>query len=139
MRILATAVAFLLAAGTVAAADLKIRVIDIRSAEGNVHIALYDTPSRFPKPDGLREDAVIKAAGGEISAVFRDLPPGLYAAATYHDENGNGRFDQGLLGIPLEGFAFSNDARPSLAPPSFGAAAVPVPPDGSEVLIRMRY
>lgn len=132
-------VGVLLAAGPVRAADLLVHIVDLRSGEGEVHIALYDSADRFPTPDGPREKAVVKAAGSNATTVFRDLPPGTYATATYHDENGNGHFDQGLLGVPLEGYAFSNDVRPVLAAPDFRSAAVPVPEGGREVVIRMRY
>ena len=46
-----------------------------------------------------------------------------YAIAVYHDENDNDSFDQGFLGIPLEDYAFSNNAAVFLGPPSFDDAA----------------
>ncbi|MEO5337197.1 MAG: DUF2141 domain-containing protein [Magnetospirillum sp. WYHS-4] len=140
MKYVALAIAALLTAGLPAtAADLRVRIVDLRSTEGEVHIALYDSAARFPKPDGLKEDTVLKADGGGVTAVFRDLSPGVYAAATYHDENGNGQFDQGMLGLPLEGYAFSNDVQPILAAPDFRSASVPLPEQGTEIVIRMRY
>jgi uncharacterized protein (DUF2141 family) len=41
----------------------------------------------------------------------------------YHDENGNGRLDKNVLGVPTEGTAFSRDAKGHFGPPSFNDAA----------------
>ena len=41
------------------------------------------------------------------------ITPGTYAIAVFHDENSNGRLDT-MLGIPREGFGFSNN--PPLRP-----------------------
>ena len=42
--------------------------------------------------------------------------------AVIHDANMNGKLDTNLLGIPTEGYGFSNDARGLLGAPSFSAA-----------------
>ena len=55
----------------------------------------------------------------------------------YHDENGNGEFDQGFLGIPLEDYGFSNGASGFLGPPSFSDAAFPLSGEGGRITIRL--
>jgi len=72
-------------------------------------------------------------------AVFTDLAPGAYAVAAYHDENGNGEFDQGFLGLPLEGYGFSRDASGFLSAPSFSSAAVLLEEGGKTIRIRLSY
>jgi uncharacterized protein (DUF2141 family) len=42
---------------------------------------------------------------------FRDVPKGIYAIASLHDEDGDGRMDKNFLGLPLEGYATSRDAH----------------------------
>jgi uncharacterized protein (DUF2141 family) len=59
--------------------------------------------------------------------------------AVFHDENGNGEFDQGFLGIPLEGYAFSNGARVFLGPPSFDSAKFQVGADPLTLTIAITY
>lgn len=54
---------------------------------------------------------------------FAQIAPGTYALAVIHDENLNGKLDANWLGIPSEGYGFSNDARAALGPPSFSAAS----------------
>lgn len=121
------------------AADLRVAVTELRSAAGYVHVALYAAPDRFPKDDGMLVDKVAKATPKGAQVVFKGVAPGTYALAVYHDENGNRRFDQGLFGIPLEGYAFSNGATGFLGPPSFADAAVKVPEGGARITIPMSY
>lgn len=121
-------------------ANLTVTVRDIRSAEGLISIAVYDSADKFLSP-GLQIRAIdIEATDGEIPIVFSDLPPGRYAIAAYHDENASGDFDTGLFGLPEEGYGFSNDARASFGPPSFSAAVVAVSSDtDARTSIRMSY
>ncbi len=43
---------------------------------------------------------------------------GSYTLALYLDKNKNNRLDKGLLGQPLEPYAFSNNARASFSEPA---------------------
>ena len=103
--------------------SLKINVTGLRSNDGNVHIALYDDPQRFPDSDGMILKIEAPITDRVAHHTFRALAKKRYAIAVYHDENDNDAFDQGFLGLPLEGFAFSNEATVFLGPPSFEAAA----------------
>ena len=46
-------------------------------------------------------------------------PPGTYAIQTFQDVNSNDKMDTNWLGLPLEPFGFSHDAKPFLSKPSF--------------------
>lgn len=43
--------------------------------------------------------------------------------AVVHDENTNGKLDTNWIGIPAEGYGFSNDAKALLGAPSFSDAS----------------
>ena len=118
---------------------LRVTVTDLRSERGNVHIALYATPESFPNSDGMMADAVLPARTGGVTATFPGLAPGAYAVAVYHDENGNGEFDRAFFGLPLEGFAFSNDASPFFGPPDFSDAAIELTGPVTDVTIPITY
>ena len=100
-------------------ATLIVEVTGLRSGKGDVHYAVYDSPENFPKRKCrvFCGNVPAKAAGVAISV--KGLKHGTYAIAVFHDENRNGEFDQGLLGIPLEDYGFSNNASGFLGPPSF--------------------
>jgi len=66
---------------------------------------------------------VIKIRKTQARCDFEDVPPGTYALAVIHDENMNGKLETNWLGIPKEGYGFSNDAKGILGAPSFAAAS----------------
>jgi len=119
------------------AAELEVRVIGLSSNSGDVHIAVYDTPEKFPDSDGMLTETHVPIADNQAVMTFKDLKPGQYAVAVYHDANGNHDFDQGIFGLPLEDYGFSNDARVFFAPPSFSAAAIDVSEPGRSITIRL--
>ncbi len=121
------------------AAELRVDVTGLRSGDGEVHLAVFATPETFPDSDGILAEAIVRAKAAGVHWVFSGLKPGTYALAVYHDENENREFDRGFLGIPLEGFAFSNDATVFFGPPDFADAAVTVPGTGARITIRMIY
>jgi len=138
-RALLSIVALLAAAVQPAqAGELVLTITGLRSGEGVVRVALYDQPAEFPRGAPVMDQAV-SAEPDHVVVTFPMLSSGIYAIAFYHDENANNAFDTTLLGLPLEGYGFSNDAPVYLSPPSFRSAAIEF--DGSERLItaRMRY
>lgn len=124
-----------LAAGTGHAADLTVTVTGLKSDGGDVHMALYDRPETFPKSDGMLAEGVIPPSDRRASWVFKDIKPGRYAIATFHDANGDHSFNQGLFGIPLEDYGFSMGARAFLSAPDFEDAAFPVGEEGRTITI----
>ncbi|MFQ5773378.1 MAG: DUF2141 domain-containing protein [Kiloniellaceae bacterium] len=128
------------AAQTTEPSDLTIVVENLRSAEGQVRLALWDKPEEFTKADAaLIATGRPAAPGGRVRFDFPGLRPGRYAVATYHDENGNGKFDRTWLGLPKEGLGFSNGAWIGFGPPSFEEAAFEVGPEHRVIVITLRY
>jgi uncharacterized protein (DUF2141 family) len=119
------------------AAILEVEITGLSSDRGDVHIALYDDPATFPKSDGMLKETKVVIHDRRARVAFDDLPPGRYAVAVYHDENANHSFDQGIFGIPLEDYGFSNNARVFFAPPSFDAAAFDVAEPMRRIQIRL--
>lgn len=132
-----------LAAPPVQAGDLKVTVAGVRSNAGAVMVGLYDSPERFRRAIsnsahvGLLSDkgrmigVTMRARTGSEGISFLDLPPGRYAIIVFHDEDDNGLLDMNLLGIPTEGYGFSNNASGFFSAPSFDAAAVTIPGSGT--------
>ena len=125
----------LVLSGQAVAATLEVEILGAASDDGDVHVALYNDPDGFPKSKGMLIETEVPIENQQAIAVFKGLDPGRYAIAIYHDENSSNKFDQGLFGIPLEDFGFSNDATVFLSPPSFEDAAFDVPETG--VMIRI--
>ena len=104
---------------------IHVKVLNIRNSTGTVDCALFDSPVGFPI-DALHSAMnvmVIKIRKTEARCDFEDIPPGTYAITVIHDENMDGKLDTNWLGIPKEGYGFSNDVKALLGGPSFSAAS----------------
>ncbi|MBX3016492.1 MAG: DUF2141 domain-containing protein [Bdellovibrionaceae bacterium] len=132
--------ATLMSAATVEAATLNLQINSIRNDRGSVLVSLYDRADGFPDdPEAALHVRKVKARAGEMTIVFRDLAPGTYAVAFIHDENDNGKLDTNLIGIPKEGFGFSNDPRLRFGPPPFSASAFELRVPGGTANVKMKY
>jgi uncharacterized protein (DUF2141 family) len=138
MRRFAAALPLTLAASMAAAAPLTVTVDNIRSAQGVIRLSLYASPAEWPDKSSKDHDFTMKAEKGQV--VFRlDVPPGIYAVNGFHDENDNGKFDTSLVGIPEEGYFFSNNVRPFVSAPSFDAAKFTFPREGRAISVHVVY
>ncbi|NTW32529.1 MAG: DUF2141 domain-containing protein [Bacteroidetes bacterium] len=57
--------------------------------------------------------------GNKCIIKIENLEPGKYAFKYFHDENKNLNLDTNWVGIPSEGFGFSNNAAGTFGPPPF--------------------
>lgn len=138
MHLLRTAAALILSGAfpLAHAADLSIRIDEVRDAGGQMMLALYDTEDSFLKRPV--RTAMAPASAGSTALTITGLAPGQYAFAVYHDANGNGKMDRNALGIPSEDYAFSNNALGNMGPPAFATARFSVPAEGAEVRVSLR-
>lgn len=104
---------------------IHVKILNIRNSNGTVACALFESPEGFP--DEFLKFAtnimIIKIRKSQARCDFEDIPPGTYAMAVVHDENMNGKLDTNWMGIPTEGYGFSNDAKALVGAPSFSAAS----------------
>lgn len=130
-----------LAAAESLADSLEVTVVvdDLRNDLGWVRIALWSGPEGFTDSDSAIVKAKKRARPGAVRFTIQGLAPGQYAVASYHDENGNGEFDQTWIGLPDEGLGFSNGAWIGFGPPDFEEAAVEVGADDPIIMVTLRY
>src|SRR5262249_60890200 len=88
-----------------------------------VPITVYVNEERVMKTQLAKVARKAEARNGEVKFAIHDLPAGKYAVGSLDDENGNGKLDRNSLGVPTEGYGFSNDAQGSGGPPKFAQAA----------------
>lgn len=93
-----------------APAAIQVTVEKVRSSKGLITAVLYaDNPETFLK-EGARLDRIrVDAQEGETMLCLEAPAAGRYSVALYHDENGNKEFDRDFLGIPSEGYGFSQN------------------------------
>lgn len=127
-------------AGNARASDLTVQLQGVENTNGKLMIAVYQGAAGFLKQEHAIAAVILDAARAGQGITLRDLPAGDYAAAVFHDADGNGKMNTNLIGIPTEGFGFSNNARGTMGPPEFAAAAVAVPAKGQmTTAIKLNY
>jgi uncharacterized protein (DUF2141 family) len=120
---------------------IHVQVLNIRNSTGTVDCALFESPEGFPT-EVLRSATnvmVIKVRQTQARCDFADIPPGRYALAVIHDENMNGKLDTNALGLPTEGYGFSNDVQGLFGAPAFSAASFAYDGRTRDLTISLRY
>jgi uncharacterized protein (DUF2141 family) len=140
VRLLSIA-AWIVPAGTVAAADAVVEVIvtGLASQGATMNCALFSTPQGFPEPRTSIAKVTAAVSEGRAVCRFSGVRPGSYAVAAFEDRNGNGALDTNLFGMPTEGVAFSRDARGRLGPPNFEDASFVHGPEATRLQLRAVY
>tara|TARA_B100001093_G_scaffold62402_1_gene52452 strand:- start:5148 stop:5555 length:408 start_codon:yes stop_codon:yes gene_type:complete len=104
--------------------DLKVLVSGCKSQKGQLFIALYDDKDEFPIfGKQLIGEIVPLSKKPRHEFTFKKLIHKTYAIAVFHDINSNGKLDRNALGLPLEPYGFSNNARNTFSAPSFSQAS----------------
>ncbi len=93
------------------AAELTVVLHDVRAQTGLIKVALVDSQAGWDGQAAPVQATGAPPSGGQATFVFQDLKPGAYAVMITHDENGNGQLDTNAMGMPLEGYGFSNNPR----------------------------
>jgi len=140
-----------LAACAARASELRVTVTGVRSDTGELLVGLYENAKGFEgaiaaaEKSGLMADrnrlvgVAMRAQPGSQQAVFAQLRPRQYAVIVLHDENDNGRLDADAMGVPIEGYGFSNNVHGFLSAPSFDAAAVTIGDADENIAISLTY
>ena len=119
---------------------LNVSVEQVKSSSGFITLTLYpDDQARFLKPMGSLYVTKVSARAGVTQACVFVPGPGSYGLALYHDANGNGKIDRNAIGIPKEGFGFSNNPRILFSAPKLKSVRLAVNVPGTVTRIRMRY
>lgn len=117
---------------------LTVQVAGVRPATGEVAITIYpDDKRRFLAKGGKLARQRVKAQT-QVRTCFW-LPQGSYAVAIYHDRDGDRDFDRTLVGLPAEGFGFSNDPETKTGLPPLSAARFRVGAGERTISIQMKY
>lgn len=119
---------------------LAVTVTGARPVAGSIAVTVYgERAARFLAHHGALAVVRVPLHAASAEACVAVSSPGTYAIAVYHDANDNRRFDRTLLGLPAEGYGFSNDAPALLGLPAFASVRFAVPAAGSRFAIRLRY
>jgi uncharacterized protein (DUF2141 family) len=92
--------------------NLIVNISGFPSSDGFAMVALNNSEESYK---GGENEAIAKIKTRVIDqkaqVIFENLPYGSYGVSLYHDENGNGKMDKNVMGIPKEAYGFSNNAK----------------------------
>jgi uncharacterized protein (DUF2141 family) len=91
------------------AAEIQLTVSNIQVAKGSIQIAIFNSEETYNNGEAVVTKS-IKVTADKLDVSFPNLIDGEYAIKLLHDENDNGRLDTNLVGMPTEGYGFSNNA-----------------------------
>lgn len=118
---------------------LVVEVSNLSSSRGSLMVALFATKEAFDKnlPCAYK---ILNLVDEQGPCYFTGLIPGeVYAIKAFHDENNNGVLDQNILGIPKEGFAFSNNVVPRFSAPAFSDCRFQLQGRPAKANLKMQY
>ncbi len=127
--------------GTPSATWVTVIAEELRSGDGLLAMTLYaDDSRRFLVKHGSLSVGRVKVQPGGTTRGCVFLPaPGVYAIALYHDENGDTKFNRSMIGLPQEGWGFTNNPPTLMGLPSFSSVRLNVPHTGLVTRIKMKY
>ena len=120
---------------------IQVKIPNIKNSTGTVACALFESSAGFPTEflHSATNITMIKIRDTQARCNFLDIPPGTYALAVIHDENMDGKLGTNLLGVPTEGYGFSNGAKASMGAPSFEDASFSYDGKNLDLTIRLTY
>lgn len=126
--------------GPVSDVRLFVTVSNVRAAKGLIAVTLYaDDRHRFLAHHGSLYVGRVPAVAPTTRVCIHVPATGVYGLAVYHDEDGNRKFKRSFIGLPAEGYGFSNNASTIFGIPSFSAVRLAVPRSGMETSVRLKY
>ncbi|MBV8055874.1 MAG: DUF2141 domain-containing protein [Deltaproteobacteria bacterium] len=117
---------------------IEAHVIKLRNNHGQVICTLFTPSDKFPDQSHEGMTMAVPIKNKQATCYFRNVRYGNYAIVAFHDENHDGEFNQNWLGLPKEGFGFSDNPG-TLRKPVFDDAKFIVSQPLMQVTIKLNY
>ena len=125
----------------VAQSNLDVEISNIRNKKGQLCVGLFTDEASFKT--GKMFWRMKYSKKNVVDGKFRiqiPIHPGRYGLSVLDDENMNAKMEYNMLGIPSEGFGFSNYYLKGLHKPTFSDFDFIIEKDETKTLIvRMKY
>jgi len=126
---------------TLNAEEVEVTITGLRNAKGNIVIGVFKDEATFQKETAFLSKSFIKKeiVGGKMKVTI-SLEPGVWGLSLLDDENTSGLMEYNFLGIPKEGFGFSDYYHSGLTKPKFKDFKFSVEKgQKKQILIKIRY
>jgi len=111
---------------------LEIEVAGLRSSQGKILLELLDSNQKSI----LAKEVSIQ--NKKCTATIDSLQISKYAVRYFHDENSNNKLDTNWLGMPSEGYGFSNNAYGNFGPKKFEEWLIDIK-GNTKVVLKIKY
>lgn len=118
--------------------EVPFEISGLRADAGQLYVAVFGGATGFPNTERAEQTHQLKVQGDRMLILLRLRPGEPQAVAAFQDLDGNSRLSKNLLGIPVEPYGFSRNARGALGPPKFDNAAIVLPAEADELSIRLK-
>lgn len=118
-------------------ATLKVEVSNIKTPAGSLMVAVFASAEAY-QGDVALHGSKVAVTGAAAEVIFTNLPAGQYAIKLFHDVDGDGRMNTNPFGLPIEPYAFSNNAPARFGPATWDAAVFTVTPGANLHAIAIR-
>ena len=120
------------------AVQLKVTIEGLDDSGGILTVDLYgNEPDRFLNKKGRIRRVRVPAGTGSQTICMTAPPPGSYAVATYHDQDGDRDLDKKWNLMPKEPFGLSNNPEPKFGWPKIAPSLFVIGEPGGVVSITL--
>ena len=120
---------------------ISVSIKDIKTPNGQILMGIYKDDVSFDKEIAYKKVQAFKTkiSNGTLMVEVK-LEPGKYGISLMDDENFNGKMDYNFIGIPKEGFGFSNYYHTGLTKPKLKSFLFEVIENkNTKVEVKMKY
>lgn len=123
------------------AVEVEVTITGLRSAKGKIVIGVFKDDATFQKENAFISKSFSKEEiiDGRLK-VSINLEPGIWGLSLLDDENSSGLMEYNFLGIPKEGFGFSDYYHSGFTKPKFEAFRFTLEKgQKKKILVKIRY
>jgi len=118
--------------------SIKLVVKGLRSSKGVVRIALAHDKATFESYHAAFMGGVAEIKNNQAEFTFENIPAGNYALKVFHDEDNNQTLTTNFLGIPIEDYGFSNNARALIGIPAWEKAKFNITENLQQIIVEVK-
>ncbi|MDO6428866.1 DUF2141 domain-containing protein [Thalassotalea sp. 1_MG-2023] len=115
---LTIATALLTLTSSVFSHSLQLEIREVKSNQGKILAQLFNGESNYQTNNPMMAQQTM-AKEGTLIVTFSNLENGEYAIRYFHDENNDNQLATNLIGIPTEGYGYSNNAKGNFGPAKY--------------------
>ncbi|MEG2606242.1 MAG: DUF2141 domain-containing protein [Mucinivorans sp.] len=101
---------------------ITVTVDGMRHATGKILVSLHNSPDTYGSYSKCYLFKEINVEQHQTTCTFDNLADGTYTVTLFHDHDNNRKLTTNFIGIPKEGFGFSNNAKVRIGKPDYKLA-----------------